>query len=255
MIGRKRKFTEKYELKICNDYFSKEKPGTSTLAKKYNCSPETISNVLRRNGYKLISKGRYRIYRKEQELQICDEYFSGEKPSTITLAKKWGCSSWTIKDIIIRNGYKLRGRGESSKGKHRSLFSEQWRRKMKEKASTPEAIQQSLKNGFGNNCYYENEFFPSLQERSCYIELKKLGFKIKHNFLNRFDFLINNKIVLEYHPYDLTNLTKEQYYIKRRKLLDNYGYKDLKLIVVKNIKEIKEKIFKTYNFLNKVNND
>jgi hypothetical protein len=107
--------------------------------------------------------------------------------------------------------------------------------------NTPQFIYQSLQNSHGNKCYYDNEFFPSNAERDCYIELKKLGFKIEHNFLNRFDFLIlinNKKVVVEFHPFDF-KLTDKQYYIKRRKLLDEYGHKDLKLIVIKNIKDIK----------------
>ena len=112
----------------------------------------------------------------------------------------------------------------------------------KTKAFNLNCIQSSLKNGFGANCYYNNEFFPSLQEKDCYIKLRKLGFKVKHNFENRFDFLINDKIVLEYHPFDIKRLTDNLYYIQRRKILDEYGYKDLKLIVIKDLKEIENKL-------------
>jgi len=112
----------------------------------------------------------------------------------------------------------------------------------KQKASTPKRIQQALQNGFGNNCYYDNEFFPSNAERNCYIKLKELGVKVKHNFENRFDFLVEDKIVLEYHPYDITGLPDDLYYEDRRKLLDEYGYKNLKLIVIKDLKEIENKL-------------
>ncbi|MCK4359418.1 MAG: hypothetical protein KAW92_11895 [Candidatus Cloacimonetes bacterium] len=171
-----------------------------------------------------------KIFTKKQELQICNEYFSEKKPNTYILAKRWGCVFSTIGFIIKRNGYKLRTKSEAfkiSKAKH-----------------TPEAIQRSLKNGHGTNCYYNNEFFPSLQERDCYIKLKKLGFKVKHNFEKRFDFLINDKIVLEYHPcnFGLDKRTAKQYYTKRRKLLNEYGYKDLKLVVIKDLKEIENKL-------------
>jgi len=117
------------------------------------------------------------------------------------------------------------------------------RERISKLASTPEAIQQSLRNSYGNKCYYDNEFFPSNAERDCYIELKKLGFKIKHNFEGRFDFLINDKIVVEFHSCQfLDKKTPKQYYKDRRKLLNKYGYKDLKLIVIKDIKEIENKL-------------
>jgi Mor family transcriptional regulator len=243
------KFTKSQKQQICNEYFSKENLSLRVLAKMWGCDPETIRNIIVNNGLILKSmKEVKRKFSKKQENQICDEYFSEEKLSTIDLAWKWGCMHTTIMDIIKRNGYKLRTSYETLKdpkvrkklGKKikEALSDPEVRRKICERNSSPEAIKQSLKNGFGINCYYDNEFFPSLQERDCYIELKKLGFKIEHNFENRFDFLVNDKIVLEYHPYDLTNLTDKQYYMKRRKLLDDYGHENLKLIVIKNLKEI-----------------
>ena len=123
-------------------------------------------------------------------------------------------------------------------GKHHT---EETIQKLREKAVTFERIQISSKNGYGTNCYYDDEFFPSKEERNCYIYLKQLNYLVIHNWLNRFDFLVNGKIVLEYHPYD-PKLTKEEYYNQRRKLLDKYGYKDLKLVVIKNLKEIKTKL-------------
>jgi len=57
------------------------------------------------------------IFTKEQELQICKEYFSEEKLNSIVLAKKWNCSDVTIRNIIKRNGYKLRTISESLKGR------------------------------------------------------------------------------------------------------------------------------------------
>lgn len=136
--------------------------------------------------------------------------------------------------------------GEAQKGKKLSV---ETRRKMsirmKEAMKDPERIHQSLKNSFGNTCCYNNEFFPSLQERDCYIKLRKLGFKVKHNFEGRFDFLViknNKKVVVEFHSYDRNGLTNKQYYNQRRKLLNEYEYKDLKLIVIKDLKEIENKL-------------
>jgi len=131
------------------------------------------------------------------------------------------------------------GKNNPNYGKHRPCYEA-----TKQKALTPERIQKALKNGFGTNCYYNNEFFPSLQERDCYIKLKELGFRVKHNFEGRFDFLVNDKIVVEFHPFDIKRLTDDLYYMQRRELLDNYGYKNLKLIVIKNLKEIENNLLK-----------
>lgn len=224
----KRKFTDEQERKICRQYFSEGKPSTIILGEKWGCGQVTIKNIIKRNGYKLRTRSEARKgkipwnkkFTKEQEQKICAEYFSEEKPSTITVAKKWGCRNVAIAHIIKKNGYKLRT------------------------LNNLEAIQRSLKNGHGKKCHYNGEFFPSLQERDCYIKLKKLGFKIDHNFEGRFDFLVlanNKKVVVEFHPFDF-NLTDKQYYLKRRELLDEYGHKDLKLIVIKDLKEIENKL-------------
>ena len=343
----KRKFTDDQELQICDEYFSEEKPSTVTLGKKLGCSHTLIGDAIIRNGYTLRARGetlkskkpwnkgivypkeinrKARIFTKEQEQQICNEYFSEEKPSTKTLAKRWNCSSLTIEHVIVRSGYKVRTKSESHKGKKvwndgltketnesvkqmsellkdrhptektkqkmskshegqipwnkdRKSLQPAWNKnltketdervksisdhckgrkawnkniphsndvkeKISRKASTPKRIQQSLRNSHGKKCYYDNEFFPSLQERDCYIELIKFGFKVKHNFEKRFDFLVlinNKRVVVEFHPFDF-KLTDKQYYTKRRKLLNEYGYKDLKLIVIKDLKEIENKL-------------
>lgn len=140
----------------------------------------------------------------------------------------------------------IRKMRRKKKGKNNPMFGKQQTDEAKIKQSksnsSPKAVQRALKNGFGNNCYYGNKFFPSLSERDCYIELKKLGFKIKHNFEGRFDFLVNDKVVIEFHSYDRNGLTNKQYYVQRRKLLNEYGYKDLKLVVIKDLKEIENKL-------------
>jgi len=226
-------FTKKEEQQICKDYFSKEKPSADTLAEKYNCGNETIREIIIKNENILrpLSEA-IRVFTKEQELQICKDYFSKEKPSAVKLAKPWNCSYSTIRNIVIRN-----------KGALRSL---------KETQSTPKAICKILKNGFGTKCYYHNKFFPSLGERDCYIIFIDLGYIVIHNFLGRFDFLVilqnKEKVVVEFHPYDITGLTNKQYYNQRRKLLNKYEYKNLKLVVIKNLKEIEHnRIFKDKN--------
>jgi len=202
-------FTKEQELQICAEYFSDKKVNTYVLAKKWNCSNVTISNIIKKNGYKLRNssechkgqkawnigltketdervrrgsdklKGQKRSeeqrnnlsiscmgrkawnkdltketdervkkvsnstkgkkhnpmlnvtkekisktltgrkfseetkqkkhkFSKEQEVEICNEYFSEEKPSTTTLAQKWSCGNATITSVVKRNGYVLR---------------------------------------------------------------------------------------------------------------------------------------------------
>ena len=137
---------------------------------------------------------------------------------------------------------------ESEKGK---IVSEKVKRKisktgkerMKELMKDPEFYNKVLQSSYGKKCYYDNEFFPSLLERDCYIFLKSLNVNIIHNFLNRFDFLINDKIVLEFHPCNtfLEKRSYKKYYNDRRKLLNEMGYTNLNLIVVTNL-NVKEKI-------------
>jgi len=148
-------FTKEQEKQICSDYFSERKPSTATLAKKYNCDGATIQNVIRRSGYVLrnlseshigqkswskgftkeTNKGLQKIskslegrkipeeikrkrciFTKEEEHQICKEYFSKESPSITVLGEKWKCNHATIRNIIIKNGYKLRTYSDSHKG-------------------------------------------------------------------------------------------------------------------------------------------
>lgn len=168
-LSKVKKFNNEKEKLICQEYFSKEKPSTYILGKKWKCSYDTIRNIIIRNGYNLRIKSEtlrgkkrseeikekmsksQKIFSIEQELQICNEYFSEEKPTMIILGEKWKCSPECIRDIIIRNGYKTRTikevlNTESTKkkmseakkknpvkyweGKKRPPFSIEWKRKM-----------------------------------------------------------------------------------------------------------------------------
>jgi len=90
-------------------------------------------------GLKLCKKGLklQKIFSKEEEQQICNEYFSEEKPSTTILAKKWTCVPETIRKIIIRNNYKLRTHSEAISGKNHPFYnkprSEETKKKISEK--------------------------------------------------------------------------------------------------------------------------
>lgn len=48
-----KRFTKIQEQQFCDEYNSNERPSCRDLAKKHNCSAGTISNVIKRNGYKL----------------------------------------------------------------------------------------------------------------------------------------------------------------------------------------------------------
>jgi len=63
---------------------------------------------------KIMSK---RKFTKEQEIEICNDYFSEKKPGVVFLGKKWNCDSMTICNIIKRNGFSLRTHAESLDGK------------------------------------------------------------------------------------------------------------------------------------------
>jgi len=68
-----------------------------------------------------------------------------------------------------------------------------------------------------------------------------------HFRLGRFhiDFFIRNKLFLEFHPprkFGRKIETEESYFLERRKLLDEKGFKNFPLIVISNIKELSSKI-------------
>jgi len=107
---------------------------------------------------------------------------------------------------------------------------------------------------YGTKCYSDDGLYlQSLQERDCYywarddvkevVEVKKFG---------RIDFIITlvngDKVALEYHPKaGFDREERKNYYEKRRKLLNELGYRDLKLIVMTSLKgEEKERVEKYF---------
>ena len=115
-------------------------------------------------------------------------------------------------------------------------------------------MEKIIKNGFGVKCYSDDGlFFPSIEERGCYYWLRDdvdevIG--IEHPFKGRFDLLLilntGEEVVLEYHPiYNclLDRRTLEEYYVDRRRLLNEMGFKNLKLVVMTSLrKEEKERV-------------
>lgn len=109
-------FTKEQELQICKEYFLGRKFSIIFLGRKWGCNFSTIRNIIMRNGYnlRLISEANKKIT-KEKEQQICQEYFSKEKPSIEILSKRCRCSKSIIRNTLRRNGYFLRLSSETQK--------------------------------------------------------------------------------------------------------------------------------------------
>lgn len=84
--------------------------------------------------------------------------------------------------------------------------------------------------------------FSNESEKLCCINLVKIYGFIPEEEVNcqvkvgskRFDWKIEYiKTFFEYHPWDKTRRTPEEYYRARRKVLDENGYKDYRLVVIK----------------------
>lgn len=91
---------------------------------------------------------------------------------------------------------------------------------------------------------YDDHYFWSKQEIECYKYLVNLGVNFIPHFRiggKEIDFFIESKLFWEHHPipgmksYGETN---EEYYQRRRQLLDTNGYQDYKLIVTTSLNEM-----------------
>ena len=92
---------------------------------------------------------------------------------------------------------------------------------------------------------YDEQRFLSKEEIECYKFLKTLGLsrdEINHDYQVDscfIDFFPLGKFFWEYHPtWWLDGETPDQYYQRRRELLDTNGYQDYKLIVTTSLKEM-----------------
>lgn len=128
---------------------------------------------------------------------------------------------------ILTDDHKLKiARSEAGK-----VVSRETRKKQSKRAL--EHLQLSFQNGRGVSCFSDDGVLhASLQERDCYDWVRK-ELKLKIRKFGRFDFIINDSVVLEYHPCNwyMEPRGRKQYYKDRRSLLDNMGHKDLKLVV------------------------
>jgi len=90
---------------------------------------------------------------------------------------------------------------------------------------------------------YDNITFLSKEEIDCYKFLKKLKIQFQYGFqidTKEIDFFINKRLFWEHHPHikNFHKETTEEYYLKRRRLLDENGYRDYPLIVTTSLNEI-----------------
>jgi len=136
----------------------------------------------------------------------------------------------------------LRKMSESQRGQKNGMYGKTYSLETRQKLSESACRNMPLilNNSRGIKSYYEGEFFPSNSEKQCYKWLKSLlGVReIIHNFLGRFDFCINGKIVVEYHPIQYWwGETLKSYYDGRRNLLDNMGRRFLDLVVIQSLKD------------------
>jgi len=107
-----------------------------------------------------------------------------------------------------------------------------------------------------NECYFDSEEERIVCQR--FVESGLLEKPIEnvnvHIRINRkhIDFFIQNKIFVEYHPtrtYGRNVETAEDYFKERRKILDDNGYNNYPLIIIKNMRETNSKIEETKRLL------
>lgn len=111
-IGKERKnarrFSEDVEKEICKLYVY-EKRSMYFLGKKFNCNRTLIDDILQRNNVQKRISNRINsknLFSLEQEMSICEEYKLGNI-SRSALAKKFGCSKTTIREILLRHDVKF----------------------------------------------------------------------------------------------------------------------------------------------------
>ena len=107
--GKSARLTKEKEKKICTEY--EIVLSTQKLGKKYNVSPMTIHNILKKHGIKTRKRGSHsKLFTPEDEEKICKEYLigtGGEK-----LSKKYKILSKSLYQLLERNGVKIRSMDE-----------------------------------------------------------------------------------------------------------------------------------------------
>jgi len=83
----------------------------------------------------------------------------------------------------------------------------------------------------------EREVAKSLNSEIEFIPVEGVNCHVRIGSIE-IDFKPIEKAFLEYHPWDHNGETNRGYYARRRKILDENGFKDCKLIVVKSFKEL-----------------
>lgn len=103
----RRRFSDNVEKEICKLYIEENRSAYS-LSKQFNCYRSTIYSLLKRNNIS-IRKSKYtghsnkcNIFSLEQEAEICKIYIE-QNVSRAELARKFGCSKNTIRNILTRH--------------------------------------------------------------------------------------------------------------------------------------------------------
>ncbi|MCK4358994.1 MAG: DUF559 domain-containing protein [Candidatus Cloacimonetes bacterium] len=202
------KQTEKHKREI-----SKKLKGQIPWNKDIPCSENTKERIsISKKGKKLGPQSEEhkeklrkikKIFTKEQEQQICNEYFSKKKPNIMTLGKKWNCDGTTISNILKRNGYILRTHSEATKGQkawNKNLTKETDERVAKySRPRSEEARKKMSKSALlriqNNSGPYKNTK-PELEMKNI---LNELNIPFKHQFRlgnHLFDFRISDSNIL-----------------------------------------------------------
>lgn len=150
--------------------------------------------------------------------------------------------------------YSLKYREQRRKSMNKPENIAKFKLRMHNPITMAKSLKHALTNSFGHNCYSDaGEFFPSLQERTCYMKLKSIYTnRLIHNFKGRFDFAIPDmKLIIEYHPFnkikDSHGNTFTKYKNSRLKLFKVYDIVDWRLIIFKNLKDVDDYCIKAGN--------
>lgn len=104
--------------------------------------------------------------------------------------------------------------------------------------------------------YFRDVYFSSVGELEVAKQILKHGLEeelvkrknchiiipTNNNHFREFDFFIRNRLFVEYHPYDPAKLSIGDYYRERRKILNENGFADKDLVVLKHINEFSQKV-------------
>ena len=227
------------------------------LKRIYNIKPKSLSyediifslKKVRKFGFVMLSD----IWDIEIDIlyNVWNKYISHTRRNAVKIYhKKHPKNENSIFSRLFRDGKKDELREISKKGAIGFI-----KKYGKEKyAEMSRAVKKESRRKAGHNSYllrnkkylYEGEKFLSKEEIKCFSFLRSLGLtkeEINHEYQVDscfIDFFPLGKFFWEYHPIGVYRDTEtyEEYYQRRRELLDSNGYQDYKLIVTTSLKEM-----------------